>query len=66
MDRFINNDIIINREILLNEDFTGNLEETLCVYLNGKIDEELDKGEGTDFDLIDEYVDVINYILGYY
>ncbi|MCR5523978.1 MAG: hypothetical protein K6F64_10185 [Clostridia bacterium] len=62
----IYSDITINREMLLNEDFTDNFAETLCVYLNGKIDEELDKGEGTDFDLIDEYVDVINYILGYY
>lgn len=56
------NDLKINREILTSEDFTGNLEETLCAYLNGIIDEELAKGDETDFDLIDEYADAINNI----
>ena len=50
------NDLKINREILTSEDFTGNLEEALCAYLNNLIDEELEKGNETNFDLIDEYV----------
>ncbi len=60
------NDLKINREILTSEDFTGNLEEALCAYLNNLIDEELEKGNETNFDLIDEYVEAINNILGYY
>ncbi len=55
-------EIIVNRSILLSEDFTGNLDETLCAYLNSLIDEELAKGDETDFDLIDEYADAINFI----
>ncbi|MBR3621640.1 MAG: bacterial Ig-like domain-containing protein [Clostridia bacterium] len=54
--------IIINREILLDEDFTGDFREKLCAYLNGLIDSELAKGDETDFDLIDEYADAINCI----
>ena len=54
--------IVVNKSILLGEDFTGNLEEALCAYLNNLIDEELAKGDETDFDLIDEYADAINYI----
>jgi hypothetical protein len=54
--------IVVNKSILLGEDFTGNLEEALCAYLNNLIDEELAKGDETDFDLIDEYADTINYI----
>ena len=53
---------VVNKSILLSEDFTGNLEETLCAYLNNLIDEELAKGDETDFDLIDEYADAINCI----
>ena len=37
--------IVVNKSILLGEDFTGNLEEALCAYLNNLIDEELAKGE---------------------
>ena len=54
--------IVVNKSILLGEDFTGNLEEALCAYLNNLIDEELAKGDETDFDLIDEYADAINCI----
>ena len=54
--------IVVNKSILLSEDFTGNLEEALCAYLNNLIDEELAKGDETDFDLIDEYADAINCI----
>ena len=36
MDKFINNDITINREILLNEDFTGNLEKYSAFILTAK------------------------------
>ena len=54
--------IVVNKSILLCEDFTGNLEEALCAYLNNLIDEELAKGDETDFDLIDEYADAINCI----
>ena len=54
--------IIINRDILLDEDFTGDFREKLCDYLNGLIDSELAKGDETDFDLIDEYADAINRI----
>ncbi len=60
------NDLKINREILTSEDFTDSLEEALCAYLNNLIDEELEKGNETNFDLIDEYVEAINNILGYY
>ena len=54
--------IVVNKSILLGEDFTGNLEEALCAYFNNLIDEELAKGDETDFDLIDEYADAINCI----
>lgn len=54
--------IVVNKSILLGEDFTGNLEEALCAYLNNLIDEELAKGDETDFDLIDEYAAAINCI----
>lgn len=54
--------IVVNKSILLSEDFTGNLEEALCAYFNNLIDEELAKGDETDFDLIDEYADAINCI----
>ncbi len=54
--------IVVNKSILLGEDFTGNLEEALCAYLNNLIDEELAKGDETNFDLIDEYADAINCI----
>ena len=53
---------VVTRSILLSEDFTGNLEEELCAYLNNLIDEELKKGDKTDFDLIDEYAEAINFI----
>ena len=53
---------VVTRSILLSEDFTGNLEEELCAYLNNLIDEELEKGDKTDFDLIDEYAEAINFI----
>ena len=56
------NSIIIDREILMSEDFTGDFAKKLCAYLNLKIDEELAKGDETDFDLIDEYAGAINYI----
>lgn len=54
--------IVVNKSILLGEYFTGNLEEALCANLNNLIDEELAKGDETDFDLIDEYADAINCI----
>ena len=54
--------IVVNKSVLLGEDFTGNLEEALCAYLNNLIDEELAKGDETDFDLIDEYAAAINCI----
>lgn len=56
------NAITANRDILIGEDFTGDFEEALCAYLNNLIDEELAKGDETDFDLIDEYAEAINCI----
>lgn len=56
------NEIIINKGILLSDDFSQNFEDILCAYLNSLIDAELEKGDETDFDLIDEYASAINYI----
>ncbi len=56
------NAITVNREILLCEDFTEDFAEKLCAFLNSLIDTELEKGDKTDFDLIDEYAEAINFI----
>ena len=56
------NAITVNREILLCEDFTEDFAEKLCAFLNSFIDTELEKGNETDFDLVDEYAEAINFI----
>ncbi len=56
------NAITVNREILLCEDFTEDFAEKLCAFLNSLIDTELEKGNETDFDLVDEYAEAINFI----
>ncbi len=53
--------LTVNREIFLHPDFTQNLEEVLCSYLNSLIDAELCKDDA-DFDFIDECADAINSI----
>lgn len=54
--------ITLNKEILLHSDFTGNLENELREMLEALIDAEFEKGDGTDFDFIDECADAINAI----
>ncbi len=53
--------VTVNKDILLHPDFSQNLNEILCNYLNALIDEELEK-EDADFDFIDECADAINSI----
>ena len=53
--------VTVNRDILLHPDFSQDLNEILCNYLNALIDEELEK-ENADFDFIDECADAINSI----
>lgn len=53
--------VTVNKDILLHPDFSQNLNEILCNYLNALIDEELEK-EDADFDFIDECADAINAI----
>ena len=53
--------LTVNREIFLHPDFTRNLDEVLCSYLNSLIDAELCKDDA-DFDFIDECADAINSI----
>lgn len=53
--------VTVNKDILLHPDFSENLNEMLCNYLNALIDEELLK-EDADFDFIDECADAINSI----
>ena len=53
--------VTVNKDVLLHPDFSQNLNEILCNYLNALIDEELEK-EDADFDFIDECADAINSI----
>ena len=53
--------VTVNTDILLHPDFSQNLNEILCSYLNALIDEELEK-EDADFDFIDECASAINAI----
>lgn len=53
--------VTVNNDILLHPDFSQDLNEILCNYLNALIDEELEK-EDADFDFIDECADAINSI----
>ncbi len=53
--------LTVNREVFLHPDFTQNLDEVLCSYLNSLIDAELCKDDA-DFDFIDECADAINSI----
>lgn len=53
--------VTVNKDILLHPDFSQNLNEILCIYLNALIDKELEK-EDADFDFIDECADAINSI----
>lgn len=53
--------VTVNKDILLHPDFSQNLNEILCNYLNALIDEELER-EDADFDFIDECADAINSI----
>ncbi len=52
----------VSREILMHPDFMTNLADELCTMLEALIDAEFDKGDDTDFDLIDECADAINVI----
>ncbi len=52
----------VSREILMHHDFMTNLADELCAMLEALIDAEFDKGDGTDFDFIDECADAINAI----
>lgn len=52
----------ISKEILMHPDFTENLADKLCEMLEALIDAEFEKGDNTDFDLIDECADAINAI----
>lgn len=54
--------ITLNKEILSHPDFTDNLADMLCEYLEELIDAEFEKGDETDFDFIDECANAINSI----
>ena len=54
--------ITLNKEILSHPDFTDNLADMLCQYLEELIDAEFEKGDETDFDFIDECANAINSI----
>lgn len=53
--------VTVNKDIFLHSDFSQDLTEILCSYLNTLIDEELEK-EDADFDFIDECASAINSI----
>ncbi|MBQ4626510.1 MAG: bacterial Ig-like domain-containing protein [Clostridia bacterium] len=52
----------VSKEILSHPDFTDNLALNLCKMLEALIDAEFEKGDGTDFNFIDECADAINAI----
>lgn len=54
--------MMMTKEILMHPDFMGNLADELCEMLEALIDAELEKGDETDFDFIDECTDAINAI----
>lgn len=53
--------LTVNKDVFLHPDFTQDLTEILCNYLNMLIDEEFAK-EDADFDFIDECASAINSI----
>lgn len=53
--------VTVNKDVLLHPDFSQDINEILCNYLNALIDEELEK-EDADFDFIDECAEAINSI----
>ena len=53
--------VTVSRDIFLHPDFSQDLTEFLCNYLNSLIDEELEKDDA-DFDFIDECASAINAI----